>query len=506
MKASLLVVALGLVVGACQSQAGSSSTPAGSSAPGALTAAEARMIARDAYVYGVPMVDQWKTMYAFAIDKSNPQYKGPFNSVLNIARVFTPADDAFVTPNSDTPYSFLGLDLRAEPVVLTVPRIEKNRYFVFQLMDLYTFNFAYIGTRVTGNDGGIYLVAGPKWQGETPKGVSKVLRSETELVSVVGRTQLFNPADLENVKTIQAGYKVQPLSAFAGTPPPVAAPDVQWHKPLAPETGRTSSPEFFDLLAFLLQFTQPPHPSEVALHQRFARLGIEPGKPFDAGKLPPDVRAAVVDGMADGQRQIDDKRASLGGKTDALFGDRAFLKNDFVARATGTQVGIGANSRDEALYPILDKDADGQPLDGSKANYTLRFAKGQLPPVNAFWSITMYNLPQQLLVKNPIDRYLINSPMLPQLTTDADGGLTIYIQAEAPEKSKQTNWLPAPKGPFVMFMRYYWPKQELLDDRWKTPAVTKATSKDSHRSSSRDRNDARATGRPERSGNSPKRG
>jgi hypothetical protein len=250
---------------------------------------------------------------------------------------------------------------------------------------------------------------------------------------------------------------------------------VQWHKPLVTGTERTS-PEFFDLLAFLLQFTQPPHTSEVQLLERFARLGIEPGKPFDAGALPPDVKAAVIAGMADGQKQIDDRRASLGGKTDALFGDREFLKNDFVARATGTQVGIGANSRDEALYPILDKDADGQPLDGSQAKYTMRFAKGQLPPVNAFWSITMYNLPQQLLVKNPIGRYLINSPMLPQLQTDADGGLTLYIQADPPEKGTQANWLPAPNGPFIMFMRYYWPKQELLDDVWKTPAVVKIPS------------------------------
>jgi hypothetical protein len=467
---------LGLAIQECQSPADSSSGPGGPASV-ALTAAEARAIARDAYVYGVPMVDQWKTMYAFSIDRDNPQYKGPFNSVLNIARVFTPDDTAFVTPNSDTPYTFIGLDLRAEPVVLTVPKMEKDRYFVFQLLDLYTFNFAYIGTRVTGNDGGTYLVAGPKWQGEAPKGISKVIRSETELLSVVGRTQLFNPADLGNVKTIQAGYNVQPLSAFAGTPPPPPAPAVQWRKPLPSETERTSL-DFFDLLAFLLQFTQPPHPSEVALHQRFARLGLEPGEPFNASRLPQDVQAALVAGMADGQMQIDDKRASLGGKTDALFGDRAFLNNDVVARATGTQVGIGANSRDEALYPILDKDADGQPFDGSKAQYTLRFAQGLLPPVNAFWSITMYNLPQQLLVENPINRYLINSPMLPQLQKDADGALTLYIQAEAPAADKRANWLPAPKGPFVMFMRYYWPKQELLDDLWRTPAVVRVPSPD----------------------------
>ncbi|WP_448141630.1 DUF1254 domain-containing protein [Stenotrophomonas bentonitica] len=438
----------------------------------AVSVEQAKAIARDAYVYGVPLVDTYKTLYAFNVDTSNPQYKGPFNSILNIARVFTPDDTAFVTPNSDTPYSFAMLDLRAEPVVITVPKMAKDRYFVFQLMDLYTFNFDYIGSRATGNDGGSFLIAGPAWKGEAPKGITKVIRSETDLVSVVGRTQLFNAADLENVKRIQAGYKVQPLSALTGTPAPPPAPAIAWIKPTPPAQDRTSL-EFFNQLAFLLQFAQPPHPSEVALRERFATLGIEPGKPFDANQLSPQMQAALKEGMAEGQKQIDAKRASLGGKTDSLFGNRDFLKNDYVARATGTQVGIGANSREEAMYPILDKDSKGEPLDGSKGAYTLRFAKDQLPPVDAFWSVTMYGLPQQLLVKNPIDRYLINSPMLPELKKDPDGGLTIYVQAESPGKEKQANWLPAPNGPFVMFMRYYRPKPALLENRWTTPAVVK---------------------------------
>src|ERR1700743_3724569 len=195
-----------------------------------LTSVEAGSIAKDAYIYGVPMVAQYKTMYAFSVDKNNPQYKGPFDSILNIARVFTPADTAFVTPNSDTPYSFAGLDLRAEPAVITIPKMEKNRYFVFQLMDLYTFNFAYIGSRTTGNDGGTYLIAGPGWSGDTPKGISKTLQAETQFVSVVGRTQLFNPADLPNVKRIQAQYKVQPLHDFLHTAAPAARPAPDWPK------------------------------------------------------------------------------------------------------------------------------------------------------------------------------------------------------------------------------------------------------------------------------------
>lgn len=395
--------------------------------------------------------------------------KDPSTPFLNFARVFTPADTAFVTPNSDTPYSFAGLDLRAEPAVITIPKMEKNRYFVFQLMDLYTFNFAYIGSRTTGNDGGTYLIAGPGWVGDTPKGISKTFRAETGFVSVVGRTQLFNPADLPNVKRIQAEYKVQPLHEFLHTSAPPSVPTIDWPAPITP-TEQTS-PAYFNQLAFLLQFAMPPHPSEANFRDQFERIGIVPGKPFDPSSFSPDVQAALRTGIDDGQKAIDAKRASTAGKTDTLFGSREYLKNNFLARATGTQMGIGANSREEALYPVYDKDSDGQALDGSKHKYTLHFEKGHLPPVTAFWSLTMYDLPGQLLVKNPINRYLINSPMLPQLKTDSDGGLTIYIQPDSPGSDNQANWLPAPKGPFMMTMRYYWPKPELLNDEWKSPAV-----------------------------------
>jgi hypothetical protein len=347
--------------------------------------------------------------------------------------------------------------------------MEATRYFVFQLMDLYTFNFAYIGSRTTGNDGGTYLIAGPGWKGEIPKGITKVFSAETGLGSLVGRTQLFNPEDLHNVKQIQAGYKVQPLHEFTNTSAPPSPTSIDWPKPILAD--QQTPLDFFNQMAFLLQFCAPPHPSESERRKSFGKIGIEPGKPFNPSSLPPEVKDALKAGIDDGQKAIDASRAATGGKTDTLFGSREYLKNNFLARATGTVMGIGANSRDEALYPILDKDAGGQPLDGSKGKYTLRFAKGQFPPVNAFWSLTMYDLPSQLLVKNTIDRYLINSPMLPQLKLDSDGGLTLYIQADSPGADNQANWLPAPKGPFMLTLRYYWPKPELLDGEWKTPVV-----------------------------------
>src|SRR5688500_609631 len=192
-------------------------------ATASITPEEARTIANEAYIYGFPMVDNYRIQYAYFVDSKNPEYKAPWNQIKNIPRVFTPDDKAIQTPNSDTPYSFVGMDLRAEPLVLTVPEIDKKRYYSIQLIDAYTHNFDYIGSRTTGNEAGSFLVAGPNWKGETPKGVKQVIRSETEFVFAGYRTQLFNPADLENVKKIQAGYQAEPLSAFLGQPAPQAA-------------------------------------------------------------------------------------------------------------------------------------------------------------------------------------------------------------------------------------------------------------------------------------------
>ena len=189
------------------------------------------------------------------------------------------------------------MDLRAEPIVLTVPVIEKDRYFSIQLIDAYTFNFAYIGSRATGNEGGSFLIAGPNWKGETPKGVTKVIRSETEFVFALYRTQLFNPDDIDNVKKVQAGYKAQTLSAFLGAPAPKAAPAIDFLKPLTPEAEKTS-PQFFNILNFILQFC-PTDPSETELMARFAKIGVGGGKTFDASKLSPEMTTAIEAGIAD---------------------------------------------------------------------------------------------------------------------------------------------------------------------------------------------------------------
>src|SRR5271166_2715325 len=185
---------------------------------------------KQAYIYGFPMIAAYKAMYQFNVDKTNSQYKGPFNTVWNTAQVFTPKDTAIVTPNSDTPYSMLQADLRAEPIVFCVPKVEKSRYYSVQLTDMYSFNYGYVGSRATGNDPGCYMLAGPGWKGETPKGIKKVFNSETQFSLLIYRTQLFNPADIDNVKKIQAGYTAQPLSAYLKQPAPPAAPAIDFPK------------------------------------------------------------------------------------------------------------------------------------------------------------------------------------------------------------------------------------------------------------------------------------
>ena len=400
--------------------------PATSSALESLSPEEARAIAKDAYIYGFPMVDNYRIQCSYFVDRNNPDFKAPWNTINSVARVFTPEDKAIQTPNSDTPYSQLGADLRAEPLVISVPDVEAGRYYSLQFIDMYTFNFAYVGSRATGNGAGNFLLAGPHWSGEKPEGIKAVIKSETDFDFVLYRTQLFNAGDIDDVKKVQAGYKVRPLSQFLGQPAPSAPRPVDWITPLPPEEER-ASPRFFEILNFVLQFC-PTHPSETALMERFAKIDIGAGKRFNFDALAPELQQAVRDGMADAWKEFAVFKSTQidTGKRPAseAFGTREFMNSDYMARMSAAALGIYGNSKEEALYPAYFVDAGGGKLDGSN-RYALSFAPGQLPPVSAFWSLTVYELPASLLYANPINRYLINSPMLPRLKRDAGGKVTI---------------------------------------------------------------------------------
>lgn len=436
-----------------------------------VSSSDIRETAKEAYIFGFPLVDNYRVQYSYFVDPNNPDYKAPYNQLFNIPRVFTPEDKAIQTPNSDTPYSWIGLDLRAEPIVFTVPPIEKERYWSLQLIDLYTHNFDYLGSRTTGNNGGSYMIAGPHWQGETPANITKVIQCETSIASAQFRTQLFNPDDLENVKAIQAKYIVKPLSAFLGEPSPPPAPAISFMKPLSPDAEKTSL-DFFKLLNFTLQFC-PTHPSETELMSRFAKIGVGAGMDFDPSQLSPEAKTEIEEGMREAWLAFDEVKSKVndGQVTSGdMFGTREYLKNNYLYRMTAAVLGIYGNTKEEAMYPAYYVDADGKKLDGAN-RYTLRFAPGQLPPVNSFWSITMYDQPASLLVANPLNRYLLNSPMLPQFKRDPDGGLTFLIQSESPGAELESNWLPAPAGPFSTIMRLYWPKAEALNGTWMAPPI-----------------------------------
>jgi hypothetical protein len=435
---------------------------------------EARAIAEEGFIYGLPIVMNYAVMYEYAVDRNSGQFKAPFNQINNEARVFTYQDTAVITPNSDTPYSLLWMDLRAEPIVLSVPAVEKDRYFSVMLCDGNTFNYGYIGSRATGNEAGDYLVVGPDWKGETPSGIKKVFRSTTQFSLAAYRTQLINPADMPNVIKVQAGYKVQPLSAYLKRPAPPAPPAIDFPK-IDKDLVKT---KFFDYLGFALQFA-PPGPEETPIRAKLAKIGIGAGK---TSLLNGISFADVGAGMKDGEAKIDQylsagQKNINGWKVGSLFGDRAFFQGDWMKRAAAAKGGIYGNDAVEAMYPLTKTLANGEVLDGSKHSYVLTFAANQLPPVNAFWSVTMYDGKSQLLIKNQINRYLINSPMLPSMKKGADGSLTIYIQKDSPGTDKESNWLPAPNDLIYLVMRLYWPKAtppSILppgEGTWQPPAI-----------------------------------
>lgn len=447
-----------------------------------LTPNEAKEIAKEAYIYGLPMVLNYKTMYSYAVDKKSPEYKGSFNHLACEARVFTPEDKAIVTPNSDTPYCMAWVDMRAEPVVYTIPKMEKDRFYEVQLVDLFTHNFAYISTVATGNIPGNYLLVGPNWKGKTPPGIDAVIPCETELLFSIHRTQLFNSSDIKNVKKILDAYSIQPLSTYLGTKAPVAAPAINFPKWKEGEQFNAGSLSYLD---FMLSLVSTPQ-EEKTLMKKFSKIGLGTESKFDITKFSPEIQEALKKGVKEGFAEIEAfvKKASQDPLSSTkIFGTRDFLNqsakknyqldNFFIMRAVAAHQGLYGNSGEEAIYPTYIVDAQGKPFSSAENNYTLTFNKDELPPVTAFWSLTIYDGKTQLLIDNPINRYLLNSSMMDEFVFNKDGSLTLYVQKDSPGKDLESNWLPAPDGPFYAVMRLYGPKKEAIEGKWVSPVLVK---------------------------------
>ncbi|XZE52882.1 DUF1254 domain-containing protein [Planctomycetaceae bacterium SH139] len=452
---------------------------------------ESQAIAKKAYLYGFPMVMNYKTMWNYVVDEDNPEYKGPFNQVSCEARLFTPEDKAVVTPNADTPYCMFWMDLRAEPLVLAVPEMGK-RYYSFQLVDLYSHNFAYVGTLTTGNQAGRYLLAGPGWDGAKPDGITEVIRSETDFIFNITRTQLFGSDDLPKVKEIQGQYQLEPLSAFLdGRAPAVSS------RPKFPDwdEGSQFDQRFFGYLDFMMDLLGKPGPGEEALWQDLARLGIGTEADFDFSALPAETQEALKAGVKEGFAEIEAFIAEhvndplTSGK---IFGTRKFLRQSAktnyglgkpdLLRSVAGHMGLYGNSAAEASYPMYLNDAEGEPLDGSNHSYTVTFPKGTLPPVKAFWSLSLYDGKTQLFIDNRLDRYLLSSLMLDHFKKEEDGSLVLHIGKESPGPDLESNWLPAPDGPFYMVMRLYGPKKAAREGEWSPPKARKTNEQDNRKS------------------------
>jgi hypothetical protein len=311
--------------------------------------------------------------------------------------------------------------------------------------------------------------------------VKQVFTSSTPFVFANFRTQLIDADDMANVEKVQTGYKAQPLSAFLKQPAPPAAPTIEF----LPATTAGIKKNFFEYLDVALQFV-PETSRDKVIRAKLARIGIGPGKTLEFKDLPLEHKAELLVGMKQGDDKIDKWLASgnkpiNGWNVSSLLGDEAFYNGDWLLRSGAAKAGLYGNDAAEAMYPFTRTDASGKPLDGSKHKYTITFPPGQLPPVHSFWSVTMYDGKSQLLVKNPINRYLVNSPMLPGMKKDADGSLTLHIQKDSPGADKEANWLPAPDGTIYLVMRLYWPKTEAPSilpagkGTWQPPGVKRVS-------------------------------
>lgn len=436
-------------------------------------------VAGDAYSFFFPMLMGYRFLFGSFLVPDLPSHRAPVNTLSGEPQTLDHTFEEVISPNADTPYSMAGLDLRAEPMVLSVPEIT-DRFYHFQFEDLWGHNAHYVGVNTTGTAAGAYLLAGPGWDGEVPDDIDEVLRFETDVVFVIGRTQLLGPEDVETLGEIMASYDLSPLSSHLGETAP-ASQAYDW--PVWDDEASRDE-RFIGCANALLPLCEPFHPEDVPHMERFARIGIGPGDAFDAEALDESTRNAIRSGVEEARTAIEARISDLGDlgrevngwSITRAFGDRDWYGGDHLLRAALAMMGWGGNDASEAIYPLCREDSEGQPLHG---DHRYRITLSSLPPARGFWSLTMYDTRYDgtagYLVENPIGRYLINSTTQ-GLVLGQDGSLTIHIQSDEPETEEgRANWLPAPTGPFYVILRLYLPEESALDGSWDPPPIERVS-------------------------------
>lgn len=435
---------------------------------------EAYEIAKDAYVYAYPLVvhDLTRVQATNVVEPAFPHM--PPNQFSHAPAFPPPEMKIVVRPNADTLYSAAWLDLGPEPVVLSVPATD--RYFMLPMLSAWTDVFAVPGTRTTGRNRAVnFLVAAPNWQGDVPVGL-KLTRAPTRYVAIIGRTQTNGPADYEAVHKVQAAFKLTPLSAWGKVdyvpPKGKVDPSIDMNTPPPVQVDRMDAATFFRRFAELLK-DDPPGPFDYPMIDRLERVGLKGGQSFDLNAASPETKQAFERGTADGKAQVlaeGGKAAGEGGKGWIYRTNGGTYGTDYLYRAAIAQCCLGYNLPQDAVYPSLSVDSEGRPLDGS-GKYVLRFEKGKLPPVDAFWSVTVYDK-DGFFIPNVLNRQALGDRS--NLVANADGSIDLNIQVDSPGKDKEANWLPVAAGqPFNLLMRLYSPREEILNGAWTPPPVKK---------------------------------
>lgn len=431
-------------------------------------------LATDAYIYGYPLVTMEMTRRIMTNVAEPVGNKAPMGQIIKM-RHYPDASFRDVTaPNADTLYTTSFLEVDKEPWVLSVPDM-KGRYFLLPLLDGWTNVFQVPGTRTTGTGPQTYAITGPNWKGSLPEGV-KEYKSPTNIVWLLGRIYCDGtPADYEAVHKLQDEFKLVPLSAYgksyAPAPGPVD-PEIDLKTPVRDQVNRMDAVTYFTLLCELMK-ANPPAEADAAQLAKFARIGIVPGQSFDASKFRPDFARKVPDvGFDRIMLQFKINPAIKKENGWAYTTKTGVYGTDYLMRSLVTAIGLGANRPQDALYPVSKTDTEDRKYSGAD-KYVMHFPKGQLPPVEAFWSVTMYD-PAMFFVDNPLNRYSISPRQ--NLKSNPDGSTDLYIQHESPGEDKESNWLPAPAGDFVLMLRMYWPNETdptILDGSWTIPAAKK---------------------------------